>query len=206
MKLYEEVDYYPNCTAKPVHDGWIYLEDGEYYNLYSTVEDVVSDPNYVQEREIKRLKDLKERIQREQQKEQEKEKKREVKKKIKEAGKANPIPNAIQIHGVRVTSGNLREAWNLFGRLCQSSEEVALVQKEIHMNMQERLAVGVENLQKVHDMKGSVTRVNVGHDEGCRVWDGGKCSCSPDITLEVDGVTYMINEKGDIFKWVLTDS
>jgi hypothetical protein len=195
MKLYEEVDE----QASP--DGWIYLEDGEYYNLYSTVEDV-SDPTEMQSREIKRLDRAKKSVQHE----KEKEGKREIKKKIKEAGKVNPIPNAIQIHGLRVTGGNLREAWNIFGRLCQSSEEVALVQKEIHMNMQERLAVGVENLQKVHDMKGSVTRVNVGHDEGCRVWDGGKCSCSPDITLEVDGVNYMIDDNGDVFKWVLTDS
>jgi len=195
MKLYEEVDE----QSSP--DGWIYLEDGEYYNLYSTVEDV-SDPTEMQSREIKRLDRAKKSVQHE----KEKEGKREIKKKIKEAGKVNPIPNAIQIHGLRVTGGNLREAWNIFGRLCQSSEEVALVQKEIHMNMQERLAVGVENLQKVHDMKGSVTRVNVGHDEGCRVWDGGKCSCSPDITLEVGGVNYMIDDNGDVFKWVLTDS
>jgi len=174
MKLYEEVDE----QASP--EGWIYLEDGEYYNLYSAVEDVVSDPVHVTDRELRWRKQLKKRVD------------ETIPKptgKIEWAPRTkpkepNPIPNAIQVHSVRVTT----------------------TPKEIHMNMQERLAAGVENLRKVHDISGSVARVNVGHDEGCRFWDGGKCSCSPDITMEVDGVTYMINEKGDIFKWVLTDS
>lgn len=74
------------------------------------------------------------------------------------------------------------------------------------MNYQDRLTTGVQRLQRIHDTRGSVAQVNVGHENGCGVWEEKECTCTPDITIDVDGSVYMIDEKGDVFKQVLTDS
>jgi hypothetical protein len=74
------------------------------------------------------------------------------------------------------------------------------------MNYQDRLTTGVQRLQRIHDTRGSVAQVNIGHEEGCGALSGKGCSCTPDITLDVDGSVYMIDEKGDVFRRVLTDS
>ena len=61
----------------------------------------------------------------------------------------------------------------------------------------ERLNIGIQSVK--HKLPGfQVVRVSVSHDDFCPSPDGGLCQCVPDIKFEAEGMTYTIDEDGDV--------
>lgn len=61
----------------------------------------------------------------------------------------------------------------------------------------ERLNIGIQSVK--HKLPGfQVVKVSVYHDDFCPSPEGKACQCVPDIRFDVDGVTYTIDEEGDV--------
>jgi hypothetical protein len=62
------------------------------------------------------------------------------------------------------------------------------------LDYNQRIMLGMEMSGKTFESK--IISFSVQHDSRCPALKGGKCSCTPDISLNADGKEYTIDEEG----------
>lgn len=166
---------------KPVDPDWIFLPDGDFYQIHSSVVDLLESDG-PKDKPIKKV--------------YTKRKPRVVNEDPPPSKKPRPyyaLQATLTDHYVRNPSQAIRKIRHSVEDVCQGEIQIP---KKVHMKLQDRLQAGIFDLQQIHNTVGKVVKVKIGHDNGCPTFDERECTCCPDIDLMVDDSIYSIDSNG----------